>query len=127
MQKLIDQLKAFWADLSPQRRMFAVGGLITVIGTAAILIAVNSGENYTKLLKPAKDQNVEAITEALEARSIPSRMGEDGWITVPAAHLDEARLIASMAHGKVDGVGLEMFDQPTFGASQFDKYVNYIR
>ena len=62
---------------------------------------------------------------SLEARSIPSRMGEDGWITVPA-HLDEARLIASMTHGKVDG-GLEMFDQPTFGASQFDKYVNYIR
>ncbi|MEC8025142.1 MAG: flagellar basal-body MS-ring/collar protein FliF [Myxococcota bacterium] len=127
MQKLIDQLKAIWADLSPQRRMFAVGGLITIVGTVAILVAVNSGENYTKLLKPAKDQNVEAITDALEARTIPSRMGEDGWITVPAAHLDEARLIASMAHGKVEGVGLEMFDQPTFGASQFDKYVNYIR
>jgi flagellar M-ring protein FliF len=127
MQKLIDQLKAFWANLTPQRRMFAVGGLVTVVGAAAILVAVNSGENYSKLLKPAKDQNVEAITDALEARSIPSRMGENGWITVPAAHLDEARLVASMAHGKVDGVGLEMFDQPTFGASQFDKYVNYIR
>ena len=127
MNKVLDQFKTIWGNLSPARRYMAMGILALTIGGFAWLIASEAGGNWKQVARGTTPESVKQVVESLQAKQIPVRMGDDGTIEVPAEHLDAARVEIATQSAAGNVVGMEIFDEPKFGTTQFQDQVNYIR
>ncbi|MFT5430579.1 MAG: flagellar M-ring protein FliF [Myxococcota bacterium] len=123
----LDQFKTIWGGLSKGRRTLAIGILAVVMGGFAWLIASETSQNWKQVARGTSPESVKAVVESLRAQQIPVRMGDDGTIEVPAEHLDIARVEIATQSASGNVVGMEIFDEPKFGTTQFQDQVNYIR
>lgn len=118
-----------FAALSPLRQGTLVA---TAIGSLAfffwISTAAREGE-YRTLYRGLEDAEAAQVVEALTSERIDHRIAEGGTaIEVPAARVHEARMrVASRGLPSGNSPGFEIFDQSTFGVTDFVQKVNYHR
>jgi flagellar M-ring protein FliF len=90
----------------------------------------SSKPSYSLLYGNLGLKEMDTLRNALEAQSIPHRIGNNGQsIMVPSAQVHEARifLAGKGLPNSTDKVGLEIFDRPSFGLSNLQQRVNHIR
>jgi len=124
-QQLMMNLRA----LSPARQ--ALLGLTTLgsLGFFAWLTLGLAADEYRPLYRGVDTEEASHITEALREERIDYKLDEGGTaILVPASVLHEARIrVAGRGLPGGAGVGLELFDTPAFGVSDFVHRVNFVR
>lgn len=124
-QELVQQFSA----LSPFRQLTLVA---TAVGSLAFFYFISTGTRegeYRTLYRGLEDAEAAQVVEALTSERIDYRIADGGTaIEVPAARVHEARMrVASRGLPSGNSPGFEIFDQGTFGVTDFVQKVNYHR
>ncbi|MBM4361099.1 MAG: flagellar M-ring protein FliF, partial [Deltaproteobacteria bacterium] len=123
------QLSGLWGGLSLMRRV----GL--VLATSAVLIAVLAAASlrgrveYATLFADLSTEDAAAIAEKLKAQKVPFRIEGGGTVLqVPEERVHALRLeLASGGLPRGGGVGFEIFDRSSLGATEFEQRINLRR
>jgi len=126
---VLAQVTNTWKGMTRERQM-AFGGVIlaAVIGFATLIASGGLDSGWTPLTRGLNPEDQKAATEALDAKSIPYRVGDLGTLEVKEEHLHDARLelaVSTMPSGR--NIGFELFDQSELGRSAFTEKVNFHR
>jgi flagellar M-ring protein FliF len=122
-------LQRFLASLSPQQKR------LIVVGAPVFLLVALTGSYlfkrgyYSTLFTNLSPQDGAAVIRELEADKIPFQIGGDGSaISVPRQVVYQTRLkLAGKGIPLGGGVGFEIFEKTSFGMSEFNQQVNYLR
>lgn len=125
---LLNRARDAWEQLPPTRRLALVIILFGVIGTVGLWGFLSSQVPYEAAFHGLKEQDAAAVVDKLRELQIPYQLDADGTIRVPSSMVEEARIRVAGA-GLLQGgeVGYEIFNQPSFGLSDFVQQVNYQR
>lgn len=116
-------------QLAPQRRALVAGA---VVGGLLLLFAASrwaAGPQYVPLYRDLELGAVGQVTDGLQQASIPFRL-EDGGTTVLVPQADVARARVLLAQDGLPATGkpgLELFDKPTWGMTDFTQRITYRR
>jgi len=127
--QVMDRVKAFWAGLRPQQKVYLGVGLGLTLAIAAFFVKMIATPDYKTLMTGLESADAQAISAQLAAKKIPYIVGPDGTsISVPKDQLDAARLEVSSHDSTHSGrIGFEIFDKVSWGQTEFDEKVNYQR
>jgi flagellar M-ring protein FliF len=109
--------------------IFTVAGVVITLGLWAF---ISSQTPYSPAFSHVKSGDAAAIVDQLRQLTIPYQLNAetDGTTTilVPSSLADEARIRVAGANVVQGGsIGYEIFNQPTFGLSDFVQQVDYQR
>lgn len=130
MQQYFQQVVTIWRGLSQSQKL----GL-GAIGAAALALAVTfttvgRGPDMAVAFSGLNDEEAAGIVAKLKESKIPYTLGERGVIRVPGALVNEVKLMGAgqgLGGKPASGAGFEMFNQPSFGMTEFAQKVNYQR
>jgi flagellar M-ring protein FliF len=130
LKQLLDCLPASIRTLPPSK-LFVILGLIgAVLAFAMVSMLWLSGDvNQQVLYTQLTVEDAAAITSKLREMKVPYSIAGDGTtILVPSSTVYETRLrLASEGLPQGGGVGFELFDQRSFGMTEFVQKLNYRR
>ncbi|MBE7414857.1 MAG: flagellar M-ring protein FliF [Deltaproteobacteria bacterium] len=123
MEKLLQDIKKFIG----QRPAIVFASAAAVIAAVVVLILWNQGPEYQTLYSQLSDEDAGSVIERLKEKRVPYRV-DGGTISVPADKVHETRMgLAGEGLPQGGGVGFEIFDQTSFGITDFVQKVNYKR
>lgn len=117
-----------WTALGAMQRRLLIG----LAAAAAIGIAVGllvNRTDYVSLTGQLDPKDAAAVVAKLQELKVPYRIGGDSFaILVPRADKYAAQLaLAEAGLPRGSSTGLELFDEPKLGATDFERRVNYLR
>lgn len=124
------QMESFWRDLSDSQRVSALIGtfiLLVTLGVSSIYFL--SKEEYSVLFKDLQERDAAVVLQALEKEKIRYRISGGGSeILVPVEDVHRTRLVLMGSDVPINGgVGLEIFNDSSFGTTEFAQKVNFQR
>ncbi len=125
----IEEAKALWAKLSPQRRALVIGAAVVTLSAALFVAMRGNTEPYATLYTGLAAEDAGKVLEALKAQNAPYRLENNGsTIEVQASRVPELRIaLAQSGLPRGGGIGYELFDKQTFGTSSFIEQMNFRR
>jgi len=116
-------------ELPPSRRIsLAATTLATITIILGLIVWTNQSE-YKVLFSNLASEDAANIVVKLKEKKIPYKISDNGdSVSIPAARVTEVRLeLASTGLPQGSGVGFEIFDRKTLGATEFEQQLNYRR
>ena len=132
-EALFNQIISFFNKLNKQQKYIIIGSIVAVVAIISFLIVFNTSSskvknNYAILFENLKPQDAALIVQQLEKQNIPYIIPKDGVIEVPKDKVAKLRLdIAAEGLPKSSTVGFELFDKNSFGATDFEEKIKYLR
>jgi flagellar M-ring protein FliF len=129
VKKIVEQSKKFWKDLAPRKRIVLVGGAVGTLVLVAFLATRTTPTSYTTLFTGLSPEDAGEIANELKAEKVDFQLQNGGTsIGVPEGKVAELRIaLAQKGIPKGGGVGFEVFDKQSFGATSFVEQMNYRR
>jgi flagellar M-ring protein FliF len=129
LQGFVSQGQQVWSSLSVPQRVTLV---MFVIGSVVLLALVgfwSGNPNYVPLVADLSPEEVTGASAKLRDAQIPFRYEAGrGVLSVPSGKLDDARLaLAELGLPAKGRDGFQVFDQQSFGMTDFAQKVNYLR
>lgn len=128
--RIWNQLRTFWGGLSTIRRVLIVGaGVLVLFGLGAFAYFNQSGEGVQLFPGGLPEEEVAAVTAALESKSIKYTLKDSHIILVPKEQYPKAR-VALAAEGlpaRGGGKGYELWDQSNITDTPAQQRVKYVR
>lgn len=128
--ELLERGRALMDRIGGPRRAAILGA---GVGVVALILAFSfwaTAPAYVPLYQNVPLESVGQMTDQLQEAAIPFALDEGGsQISVPAPDLARARVALAGAGlgGEKARPGLELFDQPSWGMTDFSQRVNYRR
>ncbi|MEO1924320.1 MAG: flagellar basal-body MS-ring/collar protein FliF, partial [Nautiliaceae bacterium] len=132
-EALFKQIIEFFNKLNKKQRYVIIGSIVTVIAIISFLVVFNTTSSskkpgYAILFDNLKPQDAALIVQYLDKKQIPYIIPEEGVIEVPKEIVEKVRLdVAAQGLPKSSKVGFELFDKNSFGATDFEQRVKYLR
>ena len=129
---LLTRIRDQWQRLPTNRQLALLVIIAGIVGTLLIWGVLSSQVSYQVAFSNLQPSDASAVVTKLHELQIPYQM-EDGangttTIQVPSSLVNEARVqVAGAGVLKGSSVGFEIFDQPSFGLSDFIQQVDYQR
>src|ERR687885_251817 len=123
-------LQRVWRGLSRGQQVGLVGVLAALGGLLFIVSTVGRGPDSAVAFSGLSNDDEAAVVQKLKDAKIPYELQDGGTIRVPSGQVQDARLAtAGMGLGgrPSAGSGFELFNQPSFGPTEFTQKVNYQR
>jgi flagellar M-ring protein FliF len=122
------QLKTAWGRLSPTQRWLGSGLLLALLFATGLAYHLNQPD-WVVLVSQADPKDAAAVVARLQELKVPYQPSGDGYtILVPQSEQYTAKLaLAQAGLPKGSSVGMELFDEPKFGTTDFERRVNYLR
>lgn len=129
IQKLIEQSRGVWAGLTRGQRTALVGVMAASLTVLLVVGVWGQRPDFTTLYANLNPVDAGQVVEQLKAARTPYRVEDSGTrILVPAGVVHETRLaLATAGLPQGGGVGFELFDRSSFGATDFVQKLNYQR
>jgi flagellar M-ring protein FliF len=131
LKRLLDLLPEHIRTLSPAKLFVLLGllGAVLAVGLVALLWRSGGGTEQQILYTQLSIQDAGAITTKLRDMGVAYMVKGDGTtIMVPAPMVYDLRLrLATEGLPQGGGVGFEVFDQRSFGMTEFMQKLNYQR
>ena len=133
IESIFKQLIAFYNKLNKNQKYVLFASIGIVIALISFLIVFNTSskgpkEGYAILFDNLKPQDAALIVQYLDKRHIPYEIIDEGTIEVPSNMVSKLRLdIAAKGLPKSSTVGFELFDKNSFGATDFEQNIKYLR
>jgi len=127
---LIKRAGELWRRLTLwQRISLAAAGAGLLAGLLLLGVGTARGPAYAPLFSDLGMQDAAEVTEALDADQIPYRLAQNGQtVLVPTDSVHQIRLrLAGQGLPSGGVVGFEIMDRNRFGASEFDRRMDYQR
>ena len=124
-----DRLVEFWTGLSPRQRVVLVASTVLIFAAIWSFRSYMAQKAYRPLYTDLSAEEAGTTVTRLKELEIPYKLVARGsTIMVPEQHLDDARLQLAIEQLPRSGrQGFELFDQSSFGATEFAEQVNFRR
>src|SRR5438105_7548227 len=130
LQPVLQPIQRIWSGLSRGQRIgFSVVGA-ALVGLLLIVSTVGRGADTAIAFSGLSSDDMAAIVTKLKDAKIPYELGDGGIIRVPSGQVQDARLATAgmgLSGKPATGSGFELFNQPSFGQTEFSQKVNYQR
>jgi len=130
LRALFRQWKEAWSKFNPfTRRLLLGGGLALLFSLIIYAFLLGQGPAYAPVFSGLQAKDAAEIIQKLETQKVPYRLADNGRaILVPEKDVYRIRLsLAAQGLPRGGVVGFELMDQSRFGATEFDRRVNYQR
>lgn len=132
MDSLIQSLTKFWNGfeaLSSGKKISVVLVVAVALASVGLLFYLTTQVEYRVLFSNLSNEDASAIVSKLGEKKIPYQLSSSGGaISVPADKVTELRMeLAAAGLPQGGGVGFEIFDNKTLGATEFEQQLNYRR
>lgn len=132
MDSVLQFLAKLWAGfdaLSPTRKILAGAVAFAAAASIGLMIYLTNQVDYKVLFSNLSAEDAGAIVAKLNEQKIPYKLSSSGnAVSVPAEKVSELRLeLAAAGLPQGGGVGFEIFDNKTLGATEFEQQLNYRR
>ena len=125
----LEKFRQGFSALSGTRKMTLASVTILIFASILIFVYFTNQEDYRTLFSNLTSEDAANIVTKLKEKKVPYQISPSGdAISVPSGKVSELRLelaAAGIPHG--GGVGFEIFDNKTLGATEFDQQLNYRR
>src|SRR5579884_199543 len=127
LSPVLSRVLPVWDSLSLVQR--AALGVIAAVALGLAGFLASQGPEYAPVFSRLDDRDAAAIVAKLKEAKVPYRLDDGGaTILVPATQVHEIRLqLAGEGLPQSGTVGMELFNQPTIGATEFTQKLNYQR
>jgi len=128
--KVINQVKDFYNNLTPMKRVSVISACFIVASTFVIVGLMISGRSYTPLFTNIPVDQVPLIVGKLQEKQIPYQLLDGGkTISVPPEFLRSTQMMLMSETGfqKIGQIGFELFDKDSFGTTSYVQRINYQR
>ena len=130
LNPVLQPVQRVWRGLSrgQQLGLGVVGAAL--IGLLLFVSTVGKGADSAVAFSGLSNDDEAAIVQKLKDSKIPYELADGGTIKVASGQLQEARLATAgmgLSGKPAAGSGFELFNQPTFGQTEFTQKVNYQR
>lgn len=129
LKKTWEQILQLSGDIPPARKA-AIAGVATItLGGIIFAAYLAKKPDYEVLFAGLSIDDSTAITQRLKESNVPYKLAQDGAaVLVPSRKVLETRLEMATSGLPSGGVvGYEVFDQSTFGMTEFVQKLNYRR
>jgi flagellar M-ring protein FliF len=123
-------IQRVWRGLGRTQQIGLGAIVLVLVGVLAFVSTVGHGSDTAVAFSGLSNDDEAAIVAKLKDSKIPYTLKDGGTIIVPTAQVQDARLAtAGMGlNGQPSaGTGFELFNQPSFGQTEFTQKVNYQR
>lgn len=127
-----EMLKKFWNGfmvLPSSRKITVIAVVIVTALSIGAMVYFTNTIDYGVLFSNLTSEDTAAIVAKLKEKKIPYQLSAEGKvISVPADKVSELRIemaASGIPHG--GGIGFEIFDQKSFGMTEFEQQINYRR
>ena len=129
VKTIAEQSKRFWSNLPARKRVILVAAVLGTLLLVGLAVTHTTPENYTMLYAGLSAEDAGEIASELRTQKVPYKLDNGGTsISVPEARVPELRIsLAQKGIPKGGGVGFEVFDKQSFGATSFVEQMNYRR
>jgi flagellar M-ring protein FliF len=130
LQPVLQPVTRVWRGLGRGQQIGLAAVAAALVGLLFIVSTVGHGADSAVAFSGLSTDDEAAIVQKLKDAKIPYELQDGGTIRVPSGQLQEARLAtAGMGLGgkPAAGSGFELFNQPSFGQTEFTQKVNYQR
>jgi flagellar M-ring protein FliF len=130
LEKLISQVKDFYGNLTPTKRISVITASFIIFGTFLVAGMMVSGKSYTPLFTNIPIEQIPVIVGKLNEKQIPYQLADGGkTITVPPEMLHSTQMLMMTETGfaKIGSMGFEIFDKDSFGTTSYVQKINYQR
>lgn len=126
---MLTQIRSLWNKWSPTQRMMLLGAAVLLVGAFGWLLQSGQSGPMAPLFTNLSPEDASSVVEHLNSTHVPHEVTAGGTvIVVPADKVHELRLeLAGKGLPRGGGVGFEIFDEKTFGMSDFAQQLNYRR
>ncbi len=123
------QLKELWGNINTRAKVIVITISLCVIISLLYLIIWNGTPQYQTLFNNLAASDADAILQRLEEDGVEYRLSDNGQaILVSSNVLHKTRLqMAGEGLPSQGIVGFEIFDQSSFGTTDFERKVNFYR
>ncbi|PKN06563.1 MAG: flagellar M-ring protein FliF [Deltaproteobacteria bacterium HGW-Deltaproteobacteria-7] len=132
MDSIFQSLSKFWSGfdaLSSGKKISIIMVLLVTAASIVLLVYLTTQIEYRVLFSNLSSEDAGHIVSKLSEKKIPYKVSSSGGaISVPAEKVSELRLeLAAAGLPQGGGVGFEIFDNKTLGATEFEQQLNYRR
>ncbi len=130
---LLEQITALFQSLTTRQKAVIGGATLSVVGLIIFLVLFTNSKNggadgYRVLFDNITASDSALVIEQLEKDGIPYKILNEGTIKVPKDFVYKQRIaIAALGIPKNSKVGFELFDQQSFGETDFAQKIKYLR
>ena len=132
-EEIFKQINVFAKNLNKNQKIVIISSIVLLVAIISFLIVYNSSKTNTKsgyaiLFDNLSSKDAALIVQYLDKKQIPYKIPQDGVIEVPKEIVQKARLdVASQGLPKNSKVGFELFDKNSFGITDFEQKIKYLR
>lgn len=129
LNQSVNKLWSGFSPLGPGKKTAIIGVLAATVALIALLVYLTAQVEYRVLFSNLSNEDAATIVSRLGEKKIPYRISPSGGaISVPEEKVSELRMeMAAAGLPQGGGVGFEIFDQKTLGATEFEQQLNYRR
>ena len=132
MDSILQSLTKFWKGfeaLSSGKKISLVMVLVITVASIMLMVYLTTQVEYRVLFSNLSNEDAANIVTKLNEKKVPYKLSATGnAVSVPAEQVPQLRLeLAASGLPQGGGVGFEIFDQKTLGATEFEQQLNYRR
>src|SRR5712692_5307701 len=130
LQPVLQPFQRIWSGLSRGQRIGFGVVATALIGLLFIVSTVGHSADTAIAFSGLSTDDMAAIVTKLKDAKIPYELSDGGVIRVPSGQVQDARLATAgmgLSGKPATGSGFELFNQPSFGQTEFTQKVNYQR
>jgi flagellar M-ring protein FliF len=130
LQPVLQPVLRVWSGLSRPQQIGLGAVLATLLGLVLFVSTVGKGPDSAVAFSGLSQDDMAAVVTKLKDAKIPYELVDGGTIRVPTAQVQEARLATAglgLGGKPATGTGMELFNTPSFGQTEFTQKVNYQR
>lgn len=133
ISKLFKQLLDLYNNLNKKQKVAIIGGVVAIVVFLAVFIVFsikdrNANANYAVLFEGVSPSDNALILQHLQSNNIPYKIPREDTILVPKDVVYEQRIaLSSNGIPKNSKVGFEIFDEQSFGMTEFEQKVRLTR
>src|SRR4030088_2941401 len=130
LQPILQPLIRVGRGLSRAQRIGLGTIAVALVALVFIVSTIGRGADSAAAFSGLSNDDMAAVVGKLKDAKIPYELAEGGVIRVPSGQVQEARLATAglgLGGKPATGSGFELFNQPSFGQTEFTQKVNYQR
>src|ERR1700687_704407 len=130
LQPVLQPVLRIWRGLSSIQRIGLGVVAAALVGLVIIVTTVGHGADSAVAFSGLNTDDEAAVVIKLKDAKIPYELVDGGIIRVPSGQVQDARLATAgmgLSGKPATGSGFELFNQPSFGQTEFTQKVNYQR
>jgi flagellar M-ring protein FliF len=130
LQPILQPLVRIGRGLSRAQRIGLGTVAVALVALVLIVSTVGHGSDSAVAFSGLSNDDMAAVVAKLKDAKIQYELAEGGVIRVPSGQVQEARMATAglgLGGKPATGSGFELFNQPSFGQTEFTQKVNYQR